>query len=866
MSWMRTPERPTVNDRRGPAVPDSNVPSGRLAPLPAALVWLGLFVFGSAVFGSAVSGSASEPVPASEPIHASGAAQLRLETTEAWRGGLVLVGRDARLQLVISRLWGDDRAEDATGDVTFSVSPADVVAVDVRGVAAPLQAGEATLHVHDPLTGSELMLPMRVDGFDRSQPVNFPGQVVPVFTKLGCNGGGCHGKAAGQNGFRLSLMGFEPHEDFEHLVMESRGRRLFPAAPDQSLLLTKSIGTVPHGGGQRMEADSHEYRLLRRWIEQGMPYGSASDPVVVGLEVIPPLRTLPAGSRQQLQVVAHYSDGSLEDVTGTAQYESNDPEMAEVSVGGLVELRQLAGQVAIMTRFQGQVALFHAAIPAGPPAPPEVEPQTLVDEAVFAQLERLGIPLSKPTDDTAFLRRVSLDLMGRLPTTREYEAFIADAAGDKRQRWIDHCLEQPEYADYFGLKWSTILRNRRNNEAFQYGSFAFRQWIRDALWANLPYDDFVRQIVAASGSIETHPPVAWYRQVTDIHQQLEDTAQLFLGQRIQCARCHHHPFEKWGEDDYYGLAAYFSLVSRKPGGLAEEPVVFTRAGEPSAANPKTGRKLSPTPLGQPGQWEGDPIRDPRHQLVDWMADADNPFFAPSLVNRYWKHFFGRGLVDPEDDMRATNPASNPELLAALSESFIASGFDLKQLCRTICNSYTYQASSQAVEGNLEDQRNHARFYPKRLEAEVLLDALDAVTLSPSQFAGMPSGTRAVQLPDTGFENYFLTVFGRPDASTACECERASESNLAQSLHLLNSTQVQQKLADPAGRAALAAAGAPESDATQIQTLYRLALSREPDEEELQTALDYLGESRDRQAAYEDLVWAVINSKEFLFNH
>ncbi len=777
---------------------------------------------------------------------------------------IVLVGGDARGQLIVSGVSADGSMRDLTGEVTFEVSAAGIVAIDPSGLLTPLADGETVVTARA-ASGLAASQTVKVTRFGHDLPVNFPNQIVPIFTKLGCNSGGCHGKASGQNGFKLSLLGFEPGEDFEYLVKEARGRRMFPAAPERSLLLLKSTNTVPHGGGHRLEQDSHEYRLIRRWIAQGMPYGKPDDPTVARIEVFPPIRVMGRGARQQLAVLAHYTDGSIEDVTRTVQYDTNDAEMADAGATGVVTTHDLSGDVAVMARYQGQVGVFRASIPLGLAVADLPAPKNFIDELVFAKLKSLGVPPSAVSDDATFLRRVTVDIAGRLPTADETRQFLADADPNKRDRWIETLLASPGYADYFANKWASILRNKRANANYAHGTYAFHSWIRHSLYTNKPYDQFAREILAASGEVSQNPPVVWYREVKDTNQQVEDTAQLFLGLRIQCARCHHHPFEKWSQQDYYGFAAFFSRVERKPGAQPDEQRIFHKRGVAQATNPKTGKAVRPTGLGSTTM-EVPADRDPRQALVDWMADPANPFFASAVVNRYWKHFFDRGIVAPEDDMRVTNPASNPELLAALSKHFIESGFDLKQLVRTICQSQVYQLSAEPSDHNLSDKQNFSRYYPRRLTAEVLLDAINQVTGSSTEFSGLPKGTRAVQLPDQGANNYFLTVFGKPEGSTACECERSQEANLAQSLHLLNSAEVQGKLSADTGRAAALAKDTERAEEDKVRELYFLAYSRMPEAEEVQIATAHLAKSADKKQAYEDIVWALINTKEFLFNH
>ena len=440
-------------------------------------------------------------------------------------------------------------------------APAGIAAVDSTGMLTPLADGNMTVTAQMP-GGLQASVEVAVEHFVDDPQVNFPNQIVPIFTKLGCNSGGCHGKASGQNGFKLSLLGFEPGEDYEHLVKEARGRRLFPAAPDRSLLLTKPINAVPHGGGQRLDPDSLEYRLLKRWITQGMPYGKDSDPTVARIQVLPEHAVMTRRGEQQIAVLAQYSDGSVEDVTRLAQFDPNDGEMAEVSARGLVKTLDLTGDVAVMARYQGHVGVFRANLPLGANVDSLPPVKNFVDELVFAKLKTLGVPPSPVCDDSTFLRRVSVDIAGRLPTLEETQAFLADQDPAKRDKAIDRLLDTADYADYFANKWTAVLRNRRQNPNYMHGTYAFHEWIRETLYANKPYDQFVRDILTASGDVGENPPVAWYREVKDANQQVEDTAQLFLGLRIPCARCHHHPFESWSQRDYYGFAAFFSQVAQ----------------------------------------------------------------------------------------------------------------------------------------------------------------------------------------------------------------------------------------------------------------------------------------------------------------
>ncbi|MFO0796146.1 MAG: DUF1553 domain-containing protein [Gemmataceae bacterium] len=709
--------------------------------------------------------------------------------------------------------------------------------------------------------------------------VSFVNDVVPVLTRAGCNAGTCHAKAGGgQKGFQLSLFGFEPAEDFEHLVLEGRGRRLQFGSPENSLLLLKASGQVPHAGGPRLPKASPGYAVVRDWIAQGARPDDSTTPRLVGLELEPRHGVLQRQAKLQLKVVARYSDGSTRDVTGTALFESNDKALAEVTEGGLVAALDLPGKASVMVRHQGRVAVFNAAVPLGAPVgelPPE---RNFIDAAVFANLKALGIPPSPVCDDATFFRRVTLDVAGRLPTEAEATAFLVDTGADKRDRWIDELLRSPDYADFFAAKWTALLKNRRDDASDTVSNFAFHAWVRDSLLSNKPYDQFVRELLAATGTIIGNPPVAWYKRVKEPKDQIEDVAQLFLGVRIQCAQCHHHPFERWSQDDYYSLAAFFGQVGRRPSDTRGEDLIFHKRGVATATNIRTKAALRPAALGDAVAAIA-PDEDPRLKLADWMRSPTNPFFAKALVNRYWKHFFGRGLIEPEDDIRDTNPPSNPELLAALEKHFVSSGYDLKGLVRVIVRSSAYQLSATPNAHNGGDRQNYSRYYPRRLSAEVLLDAIDQLSGTQTDFPNLPPGTRAVALPDNSYNrsSAFLRVFGRPEGESVCECERVQSSNLAQSLHLLNSSDVRNKLAHPTGRAEKLAKDARPAD-ERVKELYRVAFAREPRPAELRAALGYLAEPRVDAAgrpvnapqaareAYQDLLWALMTSKEFLFNH
>ncbi|VTR99311.1 DUF1549 and DUF1553 domain-containing protein [Tuwongella immobilis] len=798
-----------------------------------------------------------------------------LAKLEIYPSKLTLKGGDDAGQLIITGTLANGRLVDLTGDVTYEASDAKIVRITTTGRVVP--TGDGATQVVAKYGDKSIALPVSVSAVNENLPINFTNQIVPIFTKLSCNGGGCHGKIAGQNGFRLGLLGFDPDLDYATLVKEARGRRLFPAAPDSSLFLLKATAKMPHGGGKKMEPDSDEYKLVRRWIAAGMPYGSPSDPTVTHISVYPEHRVLSRQSRQQFAVYAHYTDGSIEDITRRAQYDSNDTEIATVDTHALVRTLSMSGEAAIMARYQGHVAVFRATVPLGEKTPEWQFPeQTVVDKHTSKQWRELGLVPSERANDETFIRRLYLDLTGTLPTPTQVKQFVADANPAKRDVLVDQLLDSPEYAYYFANKWADILRVKRNGDATRMtGTFGFHDWIRQAMAEDMPYDRFVRSILGATGDEVKNPPTVWYKELQQPEQFVDDTAQVFLGQRLGCANCHHHPYEKWSQDDYWGLAAFFGRVGRKnvpmngalPGAPQQMQVVFSRSSG-SVNNKRTGQPAKFKPLDGPVvDVAGED--DPRQALLDWMVQPKNPFFARAVANRYWAHFFGRGIVDPIDDMRVTNPPSNPALLDALADTLTSNQYSLKSLVKAIVKSRTYQLSAIPNEFNKHDKQAYARYYPKRMSAEVLLDAVGQVTGSPTAFGGLPSDKfapqRAIMLPDENFSTYFLEVFGRPSRISACECERVSEANLAQALHLLNSDEVQSKLSRGGSRADLLAKDA-RPDAEKLEELWMWAFSRKPTKADLDAALAHIQKhGANKKTAYENIVWALINTKEFVFN-
>jgi hypothetical protein len=775
-----------------------------------------------------------------------------------------ILGMHEGRQIVVTGESADHRLHDLTRQANYQVAPAGIVRVTEQGYVRPAGKGEAVITVE--ASGLTKTIKVAVREFDETRPLDFTNDIVPLLTRHGCNAGGCHGKASGQNGFKLSLFGFDPAFDHAAIVKEARGRRLFPAAPDSSLMLTKPTGKVPHGGGKRIAADGEAYQTLRRWIVQGTPFGSQQPPALKKLEVFPAPRVLGRQSQQQVAVLAHYEDGRVRDVTRQAQYQSNEFVVAAVDEDGLVRTFDLAGEATIMARYQGQVAIFRATVPLDKPIAkyPDFPQSNYIDKLTLAKWKKLGLVPSDLCTDGEFIRRVYLDLCGKLPTPEEVRAFLADTKADKRAKLIDKCLDDKDYAAHFAMRWGSILRNSRlagSEEA----AYAFHEWIRDMVSRNRPYDQFVRGVVAAAGEWTEAPAINWYWQMRDdqLHQPVADTAQVFLGLRLQCAKCHHHPYERWSQDDYYGLAGFFSRLGRKSFG-EPPPYYSARTRTSGEKNPRTGKPIEPKLLDGP-VLEVSAEDDPRHKLVDWMAKPENPFFAKALANRMWGHFLGRGLVDPVDDMRETNPPSNPELLDALAKDFVEHKFDVKHLIRTICNSRTYQLSSEPNEYNKHDRQNHARFYGKRMIAEVMLDAVDQVCGTRTQFSKMSKQARAVDLPHEGFGSYFLDVFDRPPRSSPCECARSNGASLSQVLHLTNSPEIEDKIGSDKGRVAGMVKDKVAVEKA-IEDIYLAAFARLPSAEEKQKGLEYVGKQKEPRRGLEDLVWALLNTREFMFIH
>lgn len=721
----------------------------------------------------------------------------------------------------------------------------------------------------EPLSAGDLVAPVDEVSFDRD--------VMAVISKAGCNWGACHANANGKGGMKLSLRGEDPQFDFDALVREHSGRRVNVLEPDTALILLKPSGKLPHQGGVRFTADSPEYEILRRWLESGAPGPRDDAPKLARLEVSPLEAVIVEPEEKiQLKVIAHFDDGDVRDVTRLAVYEATTTNI-EISPDGLVQ-RTSPGECAVIVRYlQQQVPVRLAFIAnreqyawSAPPA------ESLVDIHVDAKLQQLRIQPSPLCDDATFARRAYLDLLGLLPTAEEARQFVADRSPDKRAVLVDRLLQRPEFAEHFALKWSDLLRNEEK-VLDPRGVDTFHGWIKESIASGKPMNEFVRDILSARGSTYENPPANFYRAVREATSRGETVARLFLGVRLQCARCHNHPFDRWTQDDYYSWSAVFARIdydildNKKKDKLdknafdGEQIVLLKDQGE--LKNARTGKNAKPQFLGGPTLKKEE---DRLNALAAWTASEDNELFVKSQVNFVWYHLMGRGLVDPLDDFRLTNPPSNPALLDALADDFVASGFDLRHLIRTIMTSRAYQASAEPNDTNADDE-NYSRAILRRLPAETLLDAQCQVLDAPTTFDGYPVGTRAGQVRgvrrsrDGKSGDRFLRTFGKPERLLACECERSNETTLKQALVLIGDEDLNERLAKPGNRLERwARSDRPAGEI--VRELYWTTLSREPSAEELSSAETLLTSTGDRFVVLQDLAWALLNSKEFLFRH
>ena len=713
-----------------------------------------------------------------------------------------------------------------------------------------------------------MALPTRAATAEESR-VNFLRDVMPILNYTGCTAGACHGSAKGKNGFKLSLRGYDAEFDYRALLFEVSGRRFNRAVPEASLMLAKPTMRVPHEGGLRFDEESSYFDTIVEWISQGAPYGNSDTDAVVKLEVEPTemLLTEP-GQKQSLKVTAHYGDGSTRDVSKMAVVESNSTSTAKIEEGAVV-LGERIGEAALMVRYEGKFTTVPLTVLN--PAPGfewnQLPQHNYIDEQIDAKLKRLKIRPSPAAEDSVFLRRIHLDLTGIPPTPEQARAFLedSDSSTGKRIRLVEQLVGSQPYIDHWSLKWGDLLQSNRKHLG-EKGMWAFRQWIRDAIASNQPYDDFVRELLTSVGSTFQSPAANFFRVNDDPKLAMETTTQLFLGVRMVCAQCHDHPFERWTQNQYFQLSAFFAAVGMKPGFDSDEQIVYLKREDTDFLHPKTNKPVQPEYLlASAGMPEIGSFGDSREALAEWLTSKKNPYFAKAIVNRVWSYFFGRGIIEPVDDIRGSNPPINPALLDALEKDFVESGFDLQHLIRTIVSSRTYQAAMETNEWNETDDLNFSHFEPRRLPAESLLDAMTIATGSRPDFPEVPDDFSAQQLPDPHVDvGGFLNMFGRPERESPCECERRNDLSLPLAMSLVNGPTLADAVANPDGRIAKAIL-AGRTDRELIEELYLASLSRFPTPAEMDAAITYLGGAPGRAAKAQDMLWALINSNAFLFN-
>ncbi|WP_232105609.1 DUF1549 and DUF1553 domain-containing protein [Gimesia panareensis] len=777
-------------------------------------------------------------------------------------------------QIQASVLADKKIVRDLTHEVSYtSLTPA-ILEVNAEGLVRPLRTGQGKIQVTH--GKDKRVIDVVVKPRASGKNVSFVKDVVPVLNKGGCSLGGCHASQFGKGGFKLSLFGFAPEQDYPAIARDDRQRRVSILQPKESLILQKASMGMAHGGGRRFAKDSYEYRILETWIAEAVTEIDDKEPKVVGMQLTPMSRRYKKGDIQQLRVVAEYSDGTKEDVTALAQYDSLIENIATVTPRGKIEIKG-PGQTAIMVRFMGQAKISTVISPYKDKVNlAEFKPNNFIDEQIKQRYAELGLEPSPLCSDEVFIRRAFMDCIGTLPTPEKVKAFLASKDPNKRSYLIDELLgltgdpERDVYVEAWsanwGMKWGDLLRINRNKIG-DGGMWAFSNWVRQSLRENKPVNEFVSEIITAQGSIYQNGPANYFKIASKPEDLAEATSQIFLGVRLQCAKCHHHPFEVYSQKDYYSLAAFFTRVGNKSsvefGALGQDTIIKVK-NSGSIRHPRTRKTMEPTPLmGEPV--ESSQFRDLRRPLARWITSPENELFSKNIVNRFWSYYMGTGFVEPIDDMRETNPASNPELLNALSDHFVKSGYDLKELMRVIMNSRAYQLASEPLPENVAKTRFYTHYNVKRLSAEVMLDALDDITGSQERFRGVPQGTRAIELPDPNYDSYFLDTLGRPKRVITCECERTSQPNLAQVLQVANGQLINTKLTAKTGRIEkLIKAKAADHDV--FTEMYLAAFSRYPTKEELAKCDQIVKASKDKREGYQDVLWAISNSREFLFNH
>lgn len=766
----------------------------------------------------------------------------------------------ADFQSIIATAQRDDGVTlDVTNEVTWAVGDESKVALKDFALR-PKSDGSTTLTAT--WNGMESQCPVEVSRATEPKEISFHLDVMPVLTRTGCNTGSCHGAARGKDGFRLSLFGFDPVGDHQRITKEIGIRRINLAIPEQSLIYLKSIGAVPHSGGKRMEPDSVYAETLLAWLQGEAKLDKETPPTCTKVELFPSQAVLEGeGAAQRMVAVAHYSDGTTRDVTNLAAFTTNNELSAAVTDTGAVTAG-VRGEAFVMARFDTHTV--GSQILALPKKLQYEAPEiagNYIDKHIADKLNRLRIVPSELCTDEEFLRRVYIDVVGLLPTEEQYTEYMEDDAPDKRARLIDSLLERKEFSEIWAMKWAQILLVKSNNQVSYKAAFQYSSWLTNKLAGGTPIDQIVRELIASSGGVFEQPATNFYQVERDTLKTAENVAQVFMGIRTQCAQCHNHPFDRWTMDDYYGFASFFSQIGRKTGEDYREIIIYNRGGG-EVNHPVTKKPVPPTFLGGPRpETKG---KDRREVLAEWITSPDNPFFATSVANRVWAHFMGVGIVEPIDDIRVSNPASNPALFDELGLRLTEYEFDLKKLVRDICNSNAYQRSTKTNETNKLDTRNYAYAQVRRIPAEMLLDCVSHATNTQDKFRGLPKGARAVQIADGGTSTYFLNTFGRSPRTTVCACEASTDPSLSQALHMLNGSSTQGKIQEGQLIKSWLAEGASVSDV--IGRIFVRCLSRAPTETEIATLTKLVEDSGNQQTGLEDAFWAVLNSREFMFNH
>ena len=758
------------------------------------------------------------------------------------------------------------REDGITADSTATVSVSfeqEGVAQWLGGSILPMADGETTAIFT--IDGEEVRVPVTVTNAASRAPASFQNDVLPVLMRAGCNSGGCHGSADGQNGFAISLFGFDPSYDYISLTRDQHARRINVAVPDESLLLLKPLGAVPHEGGTALEKDSLAYELLHRWIAEGAKDDSREAPALEGIRLLPEQAVLsPGEAPQPFLVIADYADGSQREVTELAVLSSSDDLTVTIGEDGQAEPID-HGEAYLMALYGAFAVVSQVMVVPDADSfewPDDATPANYIDEHVYAKLQNLRIPPAERADDATFVRRIYLDILGVLPTIAETRAFLDDDNPDKRAALIDTLVERPEFVDLWAMKWAEALQVRTTNELDAKGMHRYNDWLRETVAQNVPADQFVYDLLTASGGTFSQPATNFYVLESDPNQIAENVAQVFFGIRLQCAQCHDHPFERWTMDDYYSFSSFFAQVGRKGDSDPRERVIFNR-GSGNVRNLRDNGVMEPAFLGEgPAEING---RDRREVLAEWLTSDENPWFAQNLANRVWAHFLGRGIIDPVDDVRVSNPPSHPALLEAMAERLVEYRYDMRALIRDIANSNTYQQSTRPRTPGIRDDRNFAYATIRRMPAEQLLDAISKVTETQVKFNSLPLGARAVQTANGNTGNYFLSVFGRPDRGSACTCDREEDPTLAQTLHLINGATIEQAITASGGLLSRLHTEEKTADAI-IDDIYLAAFSRFPTEDEALALAAHVEGAEDSRAALEDIFWSLLNAKEFVFMH